>query len=132
VVATDAQASELGPDPGVFTVTRTGDTTGPLAVYYSLEGTARNGADYQRLPGVVNFPAGVVTSNVTVMPIPDLDLMPHTNDTVVLQLRPLVDFIPGMAGVYRLGSPSNAVVTITENTTAFPVVTVLATKPNAS
>lgn len=131
VAASDANASELGPDTGTFTVTRTGDTTGPLSVYYTLDGTARNGADYQRLPGVVNFAAGASTTNITVTPIPDLDALFRTNDTVVLQLEALHPMGPGLGGLYTVGSPSNAVVTITEDTNAFSFVTVIASDSSA-
>jgi len=132
VTANDAEASELGPDTGSFTLTRTGDTTGPLAVYYSLDGTARNGVDYERLPGVVNFAAGAPTTNVTVVPLPDLDFLDRTNDTVALQLRPVLSIRPGTTGIYTLGSPSNAVVTITENSNAVSRVTIVATDANAA
>jgi hypothetical protein len=132
VTASDANASELGPDTGTFTVARTGDTTGALAVYYSLSGTAQNGIDYQRLSGVVNIPAGAASADIAVTPIPDLDANAQTSDTVELQLQPLRDLRPGVAGLYTVGTPSNAVVTITEDATAFPTVTVTATTPNAS
>jgi hypothetical protein len=132
VAATTANASEDGPVAGVFTVSRSGDTSGALAVYYSLSGTAQNGFDYQHLPGVVNFAAGSATALVTVTPIPDLDFTAQTSDTVVLQLRALADMDSGVVGLYTIGSPSNATVTITESSASLPVVTVKATAPNAS
>jgi len=42
VAPADASAAEAGPDPGVFTITRTGDTTTPLTVLYTLGGSASN------------------------------------------------------------------------------------------
>lgn len=135
VVATDPKASEDGPDPGVFTVTRTDGTNNDLTVYYSLGGTARNGRDYKMLPGFVTIHAGTNAASVTVTPILDVDTTPETNETVVLQLHPLVDMPPGRVGLYSIGFPSNAVVTIAETTNAPPappVVTVVATAPDAS
>jgi uncharacterized protein YjiK len=49
VAATDPDAAESGLDPGEFTVTRTGDTSSDLTVFYSLGGTATNGDDYELL-----------------------------------------------------------------------------------
>src|SRR5439155_846720 len=49
VVASDANASESGPDSGTFTVSRTGSTTAALTVKYSLGGSAANGSDYATL-----------------------------------------------------------------------------------
>src|SRR5260370_33546597 len=46
ITATDPIASETGPDPGVFTVSRAGGTAGPLTVNYAVGGSASNGVDY--------------------------------------------------------------------------------------
>jgi hypothetical protein len=132
VIANPTNASEVGPVSGTFIVSRTGDMSGPLSVYYSLSGTARNGVDYQRLSGVVNFLAGAPSTNITVTPILDFDPIPQTNDTVELTLTPLSQLRAGMQGLYQVGSPSNAVITITEGTNLFPVVTVVATDPSAA
>jgi hypothetical protein len=135
VLATDPKASEDGPDTGTFAVTRTGSTNNQLTVFYSLGGTAHNGTDYQMLPGFVTIPAGSLTANVLVTPILDKDTSAETNETVVLQLHPLVDIPPGRLGLYSVGFPSNAVVTIAESTNpppVAPVITVMATVTNAS
>src|SRR5262249_1036995 len=58
VAATDPSASEQGPDPGVFTVSRSGDTSAALTVSYTLGGAATNGVDYTTLSGTVTIPAG--------------------------------------------------------------------------
>jgi hypothetical protein len=61
-LATDPNAAEtaLGKtsNPGKFTITRTGDTTDPLTVNYSIDGKAINGEDYQKLTGNIIIPAG--------------------------------------------------------------------------
>jgi hypothetical protein len=56
-IAATAGASEPNVD-GVFTVTRTGDTTADLTVNYTVGGTATADADYAALSGSVTIPAG--------------------------------------------------------------------------
>src|SRR5204863_7826006 len=46
VVATDANASESGLDPGTFTGSGTGATDASLTVHFAISGTASNGGDY--------------------------------------------------------------------------------------
>jgi len=47
VLATNPNASEDGPIPATFQVTRAGATNNSLTVLYSLGGSARNGRDYE-------------------------------------------------------------------------------------
>ena len=63
VLATDPKASEDGPDPATFQITRAGSTNEPVTVLYSLGGTARNGRDYQMLSVYVTIAAGSTSSN---------------------------------------------------------------------
>jgi len=46
VVATDPTAAEVDSETGTFTVTRTGATTDPLVVTFSMSGSATDVADY--------------------------------------------------------------------------------------
>src|SRR5205823_4574498 len=46
VVSVTATTPLAGPSPGVFTITRAGDTSQPLKVAYSLSGTAARSIDY--------------------------------------------------------------------------------------
>ena len=85
VAATDANAAEVNADPGVFTITRSGSTTGNLTINYALSGTAINGSDYQSLSGQAVIPNGQSSVNVTVTPI-DIHQVGGTK-TVVLQLQ---------------------------------------------
>ena len=71
IVATDASASEAGPDPGTFTITRTGGTDLPLPVAYTVSGSAINGATYAAIPSVTIIPAGAASAAIFVTPIPD-------------------------------------------------------------
>lgn len=115
VTASDPNASEVGPDPGTFTVQRRGSTNGPLTVFYSLDGTAANGRDYKTLAGSVTIPAGATSADVTVMPVPDSELPAESDETVILQLRPAITPVLDSGLIrtrYLVGSPSNAVVTI--------------------
>ena len=105
VVATDSTASEAGNDPGVFTITRTGDTTLPLTVNYGLTGSALHGTDYVALPGVLTIPAGSAVATVVITPIEDS--IGEPSQTAVLEIR-------GGLG-YSIGAASSATVTITDN-----------------
>jgi hypothetical protein len=105
VVATDSAAAEAGNDPGVFTITRTGDTTLPLTVNYGMTGSALHGTDYVALPGVLTIPAGSAVATVVITPIEDS--IGEPSQTAVLELR-------GGLG-YSIGAASSATVTITDN-----------------
>jgi len=125
VAATDANASETGPDSGTFTVRRTGDTTAGLTVHYSLGGTAANGSDYASLSGSLTIPVGAASAAVTVKPINDSAV--EGNETVVLTVS--------ADAAYTVGSPNSATVTIADNDQApppKPVVSMTATDLVAS
>jgi len=109
--ATDSHASEAGPDPGTFTVNRTGATNFALLVFYQLSGTASNGVDYEQLGNSVQIPAGALAASFMVKPIDDS--LAEGDETVVAQLvgSPLDCAACG----YSIGVPSNAVVTIADN-----------------
>jgi len=145
IVATDPNAAEIGPDPGKFTVTRTGDTTFSLAVFYSTGGTAINGLDYQRLSDYVLIPAGASSADIVVTPVDDS--IEEGDETVVVQLISGIGIRPGtpftnllfpvpVTWFYTLGYPSNAVVTIADSndgsTNLPPVVNIVARDPFAS
>jgi hypothetical protein len=79
-----ATANEQGPVNGVFTVTRSGDTSVPLTINYTLAGTATAGSDYTTLPGSVTFAAGASSTNITVQVINDST--PELTETVIINL----------------------------------------------
>ncbi len=66
VVADDPVASENATDTGSVVVTRIGDLTGDLTVYYLAGGSAVNGRDYRTLSGSVVIPAGQPTATITI------------------------------------------------------------------
>jgi hypothetical protein len=95
VTATDASASETGPDPGTFTVTRTGDTSESLTVYYTVSGTATPGADYTSIGTSVTLPAGQSAAPITVTPVDDAD--PEAEETVIVTLTAHASYTIGHA-----------------------------------
>jgi PKD repeat protein/subtilisin family serine protease len=101
VRATTPAASILS--PGVFTITRTGDTSSVLTVHYSLGGSAQNGVDYETLSGLAAIPAGESTASVVVQPDGLLTVL----ETVKLTLS--------SDSSYQVGSPNSATVTIVAN-----------------
>ena len=102
VTASDSAASETGPNDGVFTVTRAGDTTADLTVTFTLNGTATIDTDYQTVPLTVTIPAGLTSATVTITP--KSDTTDEGSETVILTV---VD-----GDGYTAGSPATATVTI--------------------
>jgi len=113
VTASDAAANEAGSDPGVFTLTRTGDLSQALTVSYGLTGSALHGTDYAALAGSVIFAAGSPVATVVITPIDDGIGEPA--QTAVLQLQ--------ASPAYALGAATSATVTITDNSDG-PYVTI--------
>lgn len=71
VAATVNTALEINGQQGVFTITRTGDTTLPLYVPLTIGGTAIPVTHYQSLPTSVTIPAGQASSTLNVIPVSD-------------------------------------------------------------
>ena len=111
LAVTDATASEDGRETGTFTVTRAGATTSPLTVAYAIEGTATNGFDYDRLPGLVTIPAGASSATITVRPIDERVV--DAGETISLRLNGTPTYIIGAQNVGGL--------TITDNDAPLPV-----------
>ena len=101
IKATTPTATEAGTVPGVFTVTRKGNTTDELTVTYTVAGAAIAGSDYEPLTGTLTIPAGAATATIVVTPIDD-PIAEHP-ETVVVTLDPAPDY---------LLSPSQATITI--------------------
>jgi len=145
VMATDPDAEEIPVvppgmgllqrmNPAVFTISRAGDTNGPLTVFFSLGGTASNGIDYAQVPNSVVIPAGALSTDVTIFPIDDFIV--EGTETVILKLDlPVCAAIfPPPADCYVLGRAASAIAYIHDNDTnpPPPIVTVVATDPDAS
>ena len=129
ITAPHPQASEGGTNAGAFRVSRTGSTNEWLEVFYQLFGSAQNGVDYQFLSNHVELPAGRSFVDIPVRPIDD-DLVEGT-ESVAANLMPPPFASP--VEPYRIGFPSNAVVTIEDHDapgTNLPTVTAAALFPN--
>lgn len=129
VIASDASAKEkdlsvagTAADTGTFLISRTGDTSQALTVFYAMAGpstgvaTALHGADYEELPGSIVIPAGQTSAAVTI--IPRFDGIGESQESVFLQLG---------AGPtnYRLGTQNSASLTIDDAEGSVPYVEVL-------
>jgi Calx-beta domain/Domain of unknown function (DUF4114)/RTX calcium-binding nonapeptide repeat (4 copies) len=72
---TDDKAAETkigeAVNPGQLTLKRTGITTDALTVSYTIDGSASNGIDYQKLENSVTFVAGSDTAIINIRPIDD-------------------------------------------------------------
>lgn len=71
ILATVPDASEFGPVPGAFTVTRTGGTGLALDVPFSIGGSAVNGVSFTNLGPSAQIASGESSASVAVTPIPD-------------------------------------------------------------
>lgn len=76
-------------------LTRTGDLSAPLLVSYALRGTARNGIDYDLMPGTVEIPAGKRAAKLALRP--RQDGLVEDPETIVLEVLPGDDYAPGLA-----------------------------------
>jgi len=90
VTATTPAASEAGPTPGTFTISRSAAGT-PLTVFYTMGGSASNGVDYTTLSGSVTFAAGDTSTNIVVTPIDDS--IAEVTESVILSIKPDLSYV---------------------------------------
>jgi subtilase family serine protease len=102
VTASPTRATESPLAPAAFHITRAGDTSRALTIYFHTGGSALAGSDYVALPSNVTIQAGVSVAELTLTPIDDT--LVENDETVVLTLD-------GAVG-YQLGSPASATATI--------------------
>jgi len=98
-------AQEAGLVGGAFSVTRSGDTSAPLVVQYTVDGTATAGADYVALPGTITIPAGAASATIPVTPFDDT--LVEGDETVVATLS--------ANSAYFIGAPAGAIVRIVDD-----------------
>ncbi|MCA2619605.1 MAG: M10 family metallopeptidase C-terminal domain-containing protein [Microcystis sp. M020S1] len=79
-----SSVTEDGTSNLIYIFMRTGDTTNPLTVNYTIGGTATNGTDYTSIPTSVTFAANSSTATVTVDPTADTTV--ESDETVALTL----------------------------------------------
>jgi len=121
IEAIDPVASEPNPltlqplDPATFQVSRTGNTSRPLDVYYRISGTASNGVDYLALSGVVTIPSNAPSAFIHIVPKND-DLVEGT-ESVILALRqpPCVLSNAVTPDCYLVGNPGRDIAYIRDN-----------------
>jgi len=110
----DGDASEAGPDPGSFVVTRTGSTAGALQLRVDVTGEAAFGTDYTPSPDMVFL--GGTWYRVTI---------PPDQYAVTVIITPVQDGINegdeavnftlvGDGLTYTVGEPANATITISD------------------
>ncbi|NCQ76618.1 MAG: hypothetical protein GPI98_24790, partial [Microcystis aeruginosa W13-13] len=104
----------------IYTFTRSGVTTNPLTVNYTVGGTATNGTDYTSIPTSVTFAAGSSTATVTVDPTPDTTV--ESNETVALTLA--------TGTGYTVGTTTAVTGTINNDDVTLPSIT-LAVSPSS-
>jgi hypothetical protein len=97
VVGVLATARDVGEPAGVgaFTLTRTGSTTAPLVVAYSVGGTEGPGTDYAALPTTAVIPAGSSWVRVPVQAIDDSSL--EGDENVGLELLPAATYVTSLS-----------------------------------
>lgn len=123
-------------NPAVFEISRTGDLSVPVRVNYRLEGTARNGLDYEPLEGHVEIPKDAASVQVVITPIDD-DLV-EGEETVVLVIEPAVCLavakpLPSCYSILDGHGAAKAVILDNDpNSSLRPTVTLSATDPIAT
>ncbi len=122
VLAYIANALEAGLVSGNFRLSRTGDTSKALTVFFTVGGSATPGSDYVALPASAQFPVGAATVDLAVTPLDDS--LVESNETVVLTLTGSVGYLPG--------TPSAATVTIVSDDVAPDLVVSALTAPTTS
>jgi hypothetical protein len=103
VVAIDPDASETGPDTGVFRFTRVGDISLSLTISFTRGGTAAS-SDFASIGTSVTFFPNVSTVDRSVTPT--ADAATEGPETVIVTLTD--------GTLYNLGTPSAATITITD------------------
>ncbi|MCW1886864.1 esterase-like activity of phytase family protein [Luteolibacter flavescens] len=108
ITATDATASEDGPDSGTFRVSRTGATSAPLTANFTVTGTA-SAADFTPAIGTsAVIPAGQSFVDITITPV--ADSLVEGSESLTLTLFD--------TGSYDVGTPDSATVAIADSSFA--------------
>jgi len=116
VTALDATLTEANRKPGIVLISRTGDLTQSLKVYYGLGGSALHGTDYMQLPGEITIPAGQASAPVFITPYDDGFGEP--DETITFSLT-------SFNNAYTLGANYTTTLTIKDNSDG-PLITVSA------
>lgn len=115
VTVADDLATEGGTDTAAFTLTRDGDTSSDLTVFYTMSGSAVNGTDYTIAALSATIPAGSSSVDVILTAIDDADV--ELVETATLTLVP--------TSTYDVKAPLTASVSIADNEPAVLTVTAI-------
>jgi hypothetical protein len=115
VFATDNR-TEFGDDPGIFTISRTGNTDQPLTVPFVLSNTAIMGIDYDTVPETVTIPAGQSSVTIQIVPINTGEIV---DKLVVLTITSSPTYNKGPAAVVIIGPPPVVTLDITQSLTEY-------------
>jgi len=114
IAASPNSTTEGSATSGLFTISRTGDTTNPLTVDFTTGGTATSGSDYTTpasfATNSVVIPAGQSTVSIAISAIDDTDVEPVETVSVTLSA----------SANYTLGTGTSSI-TINDNDTPIPV-----------
>lgn len=119
ITATDASATE-GADTGAFVISRSGDASQAVTVYYAVSGDAMQGADYQALNGSVTLLAGAAQASIAITAI--VDGVGEGPETLILSLASAPDR-------YSLSTSSSATMMLNDAPTDLPTVGITAMNP---
>jgi hypothetical protein len=100
LAATGPQASENGPTPGQFTISREGDLDLPLTVNLQITGNATNGVDYQNVPTAITIPAGQAAAVVSILPYVDATV--EFSEVVAFQIAESAGYLTGTATIAQI------------------------------
>ncbi|MEA5502278.1 ELWxxDGT repeat protein, partial [Halotia wernerae UHCC 0503] len=84
ITAIDTNAAEDGNTPGIFRISRTGDTSTALTVKYNIDGTADNKSDYNQINGTITIDVGQSFADIIISPVDDI--FKEGSETVTLTL----------------------------------------------
>jgi hypothetical protein len=76
-----------------LTVSRTGNTSEALLLFFQTSGSAADGSDYQGLSGAVLIPIGAASAPITISPI--ADHVAEGDEIATLTLQPNLNYVIG-------------------------------------
>jgi hypothetical protein len=91
------QLTEGGTDVA-FQLTRTGGTSQPLTVHYTVGGTATPHSDYTALTGTVVFAVGAATAEIEVTTVADNEFEDAEDVVITLTTAPSGEYLIGESG----------------------------------
>jgi uncharacterized protein (DUF1800 family) len=113
LTATIDVTDETASQPGMVTVTRSGDISAALSIDLDVKGAAKAGVDYLEIPRIIVIPEGKTSASIVVQALSKFDQQPSR--TVIVSLR--------RSSHFQNGKPDSATVTIKESSPELFVAT---------